>query len=483
MSTLFNRVRVNTATTGTGTVTLGAATSTAYFTFAEAGVPNATVVSYVIEDGNDVEFGVGTYTSAGTTLSRDTVTASKIGGTAGTSKINLSGAAVVFITALANDLIVGPSTVTDTAVVLWDGSTGNLVKESAIAYANATTFDVFGSLAGSTLNFAITNPATAASSQAQMTLSSGSNAGFAIVSDHNQNASFFTAYLGGLVFASAEAITFATDARRMIIADTGEVGVGASALVPDRTFHVEADTATTNAVTYAQRLTSTSSGTPANGIGVGLEFEVETAAGNNEVGATIEAVTTDVTSTSEDFDVVIKAMTAGATAAEVARFKNANIHTIASGSLPAAANLNITDIPARYSYLVLHVDSASFGAASNMSAVRFSTNNGSSYDGTSGNYPGQKVTTTTWTVVTAASATAVESATHTAAQADSFTLTIRSYQGGTTPRYDFRAISNGVEYQGFGTYIGSTSAINAIRVFGSAGGSFDAGTYTLYGIY
>jgi hypothetical protein len=104
MSSLFNRVRMSTTTTGTGTITLGSATSNAFFTFAEAGVGNGAVVSYVIEDGTDVEFGIGTYTVSGTTLSRDTVTASKISGTAGTSKISLSGSAVVFIDALAGDL-------------------------------------------------------------------------------------------------------------------------------------------------------------------------------------------------------------------------------------------------------------------------------------------------------------------------------------------------------------------------------------------
>jgi hypothetical protein len=49
-------------------------------------------------DGNDFEIGTGTYTTSGTTMSRDTVIASKISGTAGTSKINLSGTAEVFLT-------------------------------------------------------------------------------------------------------------------------------------------------------------------------------------------------------------------------------------------------------------------------------------------------------------------------------------------------------------------------------------------------
>jgi hypothetical protein len=86
-------------------MTLGAATSVAFFTFAEAGVPDGAVVSYVIEDGTNVELGIGTYTASGTTLSRDTVTASKISGTAGTTKLTLSGSAVVYITALAADIV------------------------------------------------------------------------------------------------------------------------------------------------------------------------------------------------------------------------------------------------------------------------------------------------------------------------------------------------------------------------------------------
>jgi len=103
MAALLNRARMTTATTGTGTVTLGSAV-TGYASFAEAGAVNATVYSYCIEDGDDFEIGVGTYTSSGTTFSRDTVTLSKISGTSGTSKINLSGTAEIFITAREEDL-------------------------------------------------------------------------------------------------------------------------------------------------------------------------------------------------------------------------------------------------------------------------------------------------------------------------------------------------------------------------------------------
>jgi hypothetical protein len=91
---------------------------------------------------------------------------------------------------------------------------------------------------------------------------------------------------------------------------------------------VQLTSAATNTVTQALRLDSQSSGTPAVGIGVGLEFAVETAAANTEVGATLEAVTTDVTSTSEDFDLLVKLMIAGAAAAEVARFKGTGLSLV-----------------------------------------------------------------------------------------------------------------------------------------------------------
>lgn len=98
MAKLYNLARMSTATTGTGTITLGSAVS-GYLTFALAGVANGEVVSYGIKDGSNSEVGTGTYTSSGTTLTR-TVTKS----TNSDAAISLSGTAEVFITARKEDI-------------------------------------------------------------------------------------------------------------------------------------------------------------------------------------------------------------------------------------------------------------------------------------------------------------------------------------------------------------------------------------------
>jgi len=96
MVTLVNRAKVATATTGTGTVTLGAAES-GYQTFADAGVVNSDVVRYVIEDGTAWEIGTGTY-SAGT-LTRTVLESSNAD-----AALNLTGSAVVYVSATAEDI-------------------------------------------------------------------------------------------------------------------------------------------------------------------------------------------------------------------------------------------------------------------------------------------------------------------------------------------------------------------------------------------
>jgi len=72
-----DRVQETTTTTGTGTITLAGASS-GFQSFSVIG--NANTTYYTIVGGSEWEVGLGTYTSSGTTLSRDTVLESSNGG-------------------------------------------------------------------------------------------------------------------------------------------------------------------------------------------------------------------------------------------------------------------------------------------------------------------------------------------------------------------------------------------------------------------
>jgi hypothetical protein len=87
-----DRVQETTTTTGTGTITLAGAVS-GFQSFSVIGNGNTTY--YAIVGGSEWEVGLGTYTSSGTTLSRDTVLESSNSG----SLVNFSaGTKNVFVT-------------------------------------------------------------------------------------------------------------------------------------------------------------------------------------------------------------------------------------------------------------------------------------------------------------------------------------------------------------------------------------------------
>ncbi len=194
---------------------------------------------------------------------------------------------------------------TDQALTISSGSdtTANLEIQGNITGSNAA----FGGLAfynGSNLSAAI---------QAQR-----------LVADNSGALTFFTADSG-------------TPIERMVIDNEGDVGIGTYSAY--NALHVVEDDASNAAVTTVVRIEHTTSGTPAAGIGTGLDFAVETAANNNKVGASITAITTDVTATSEDFDLTFNTMTAGAAANEKMRISSEGYVGIGNAAPDAALDV------------------------------------------------------------------------------------------------------------------------------------------------
>ena len=98
-----DRVRETTTTTGTGTVTLAGAV-TGFQSFSAIGNGNTTFYTIAGQGTSEWEVGIGTYTSSGTTLSRDTVLSSSNSG----SKVNFSaGTKDVFVTYPAGRTLTG----------------------------------------------------------------------------------------------------------------------------------------------------------------------------------------------------------------------------------------------------------------------------------------------------------------------------------------------------------------------------------------
>lgn len=145
---LYNLVRVHTSTTGTGTVTIGAAVL-GYLDFTN--VTDGAVVSYGLHEGNQSEVGRGTYNATAGTLARTTILASTNSGSA----ITLDGKAELFITALAEDITNAPISTTgstkvwsataissDAQTIIADG-TGDVTEAITVQYSGAEITGAF----------------------------------------------------------------------------------------------------------------------------------------------------------------------------------------------------------------------------------------------------------------------------------------------------------------------------------------------------
>lgn len=132
----FNLARMSTATTGTGTLTLGAA-ATGFLSFAAAGISDGDTVTYAIEDGDNREIGRGVYSSSAGTLTRSVLASTNSG-----AAIALSGTAQVFISLAAEDLTIGQSMLTPPKVadLTW------IHQPSGVAAVDSTAGPVRGLL-------------------------------------------------------------------------------------------------------------------------------------------------------------------------------------------------------------------------------------------------------------------------------------------------------------------------------------------------
>ena len=128
-----DRVNETSTTTGTGTFTLAGAV-TGFQTFAAIGDGNTTYYTIVLQGGTEWEVGLGTYTSSGTLLSRDTVLSSSNSG----SLVNFSaGTKNVFCDYPAPKAVYGDAT--DTAFEAQFAASNGLMMNNMTV---GTTFSI-----------------------------------------------------------------------------------------------------------------------------------------------------------------------------------------------------------------------------------------------------------------------------------------------------------------------------------------------------
>jgi len=267
-ATTFNLLNATAATVNAfgaaTTLELGAATGTTNIN------NNLDVDGDVNIDGGDLTVSTSTFNLANTTA----------------TTINFGGAG----TTIAVGAGTGTTTINHNAAITLD-----LAVNGGDITTTATTFNLINATA-TTVNFA----------QAGTAISIGATSGTTTV--RNDLAVNGNTTLGD---ASGDTVT-----------------INAGTLTAPNTITFAVDDATTAGISYPVKIQHTTSGTPAAGIGSGLQFIAETSASTNKTGMQIEAVTTDVTVASEDFDYVLKLMQNGSAAAERFRVNSAGDGTL-----------------------------------------------------------------------------------------------------------------------------------------------------------
>jgi hypothetical protein len=200
---LKDRVKEQTTTTGTGTVTLGGAVS-GFESFSAVGNGNTTYYAIVHQTADEWEVGLGTYTAAGTLLSRDTILES-----------TNSDAAVNFSAGTKDVFVTYPS---DKAIYA-DGS-GNVGIGTSSPASELTVSD--GTASGLT-PFGGTELFLDSSGDNYLQFGSGTSSSPAIYFGDSADGD-----VGGIIYAHASnAMSFRTNgSERLRISSAGLVGIG-----------------------------------------------------------------------------------------------------------------------------------------------------------------------------------------------------------------------------------------------------------------
>jgi hypothetical protein len=288
-----DRVKEQTTTTGTGSVTLGGAVS-GFQTFGAAvGNANTTYYAIVHQTADEWEVGLGTYTAAGTVLSRDTILDSS---NAGSAVPFSAGTKDVFVT-YAADKAIYRDAAGEVSVTRATSATYAVSAETATSATNATTAITATSATNASYALSATNAnfaASATEATTAITATSATNASYALSATNANFAASATEATTAITATSATNASYALSATNANFA--------ASATEATTAITATSATNATNAVNLAGGSVSATTGTFSTSLKVGgvspdKQFEITKSA-----RAAITSLT-DATSISLDFDV------------------------------------------------------------------------------------------------------------------------------------------------------------------------------------